>query len=130
MATQYTFTKKTGASQDNFSGLSVDANHIGMTGAIGAGPQTVDVSGTPVVSPATISNSAVTTLTIPLDATQVSFYAVTNTVNLSESNSAVTDHYFTIPTGVQITLDVARCGVLYLKANTGASTLSFFFNVV
>jgi hypothetical protein len=36
----------------------------------------------------------------------------------------------TIPTGTQITMQVARCAVLYLKANTAASTLSFWFDIV
>ena len=130
MATTYTFTKKTGASQDNFGGLVVDANHIGMTGAQGAGMQCVDISGTPVVSPVSVSNSAVTTLTIPNNAVQVTFLATTNTVNISESSATVADHYMTIPTGTQVTVDCARQGLMYLKANVGASTLSFFFKVV
>jgi hypothetical protein len=130
----YTFTQKVSPTEpgqlNNFGGLVVDGNHIGMTGTTGAGPQTVDISASPIVSPATISNSAVTTLTIPLNAVSVSFYATTNTVNISESKSDVSSNYFTIPTGVQIDIDVARCGLLYLKANSGSATLSFFFKVI
>ena len=130
----YTFTQKTPPTHpgqlNNFSGLVLDANHVGMTGAVGAGPQTVDISASPIVSPATIASNAVTTLTIPLNAVSVSLYATTNTVNISESSSSVSDHYFTIPTGVQIDIDIARTGLLYLKANSGSATLSFFFKVV
>lgn len=130
----YTFSQKAAAvepgSESLFGGLRNDGNHNAMTGALGNGPQTVDISGTPIVSPATISNSAVTTLTIPLNAVAVNFLATTNTVNISESDNTVAGHYFTIPTGTQITVDVGLTSVLYLKANTGASTLSFWFSVV
>lgn len=130
----YTFTQKAAAvepgQESNFGNLVNDAAHNALTGVTGAGPQTVDISGTPVVSPATVSNTGVTTLTIPLNAAQVTFLAATNTVNISESDATVAANYFTIPTGTQVVVDVTRCSVLYLKANTGASTLSFFFNVV
>ena len=130
----YTFTTKTVPAEpgqlNNFGGLPLDANHIAMTGATGAGMQCVDISGTPVVSPVSVSNVSVTTLTIPLNAVQVTFLAATNTVNISESSATVADHYTTIPTGTQVTIDCARQSVMYLKANAGASTLSFFFKVV
>jgi hypothetical protein len=130
----YTFTQKVEITEpqaeSNFGSLVNDANHNAMTGVLGAGPQTVDISGTPVVSPATVSNSAVTTLTIPNNASQVTFIATTNTINISEADATVASKYFTIPTGVAITLDVSRCANLYLKANTGSATLSFWFNVV
>lgn len=130
----YTFAQKPAPTEpgqeSNFGGMSVDANHNAMTGNIGSGPQTNDISGTPVVSPVSVSNSAVTTLTIPLNATQLFMLATSNTVNISEQNGAVTDHYFTIPTGVQVEVDVSRVKQLYLKANVGASTLSFWFNVI
>lgn len=130
----YTFSQKAAAvepgSESLFGGLRNDGNHNAMTGVTGNGPQTVDISASPIVSPATISNTAVTTLTIPLNATSVNFLATTNTVNISESNSSVADHYFTIPTGTQISVDVALTSVLYLKANVGSATLSFWFEVV
>lgn len=134
MANTYTFIQKSSPSEpgeeDNFGGLQVDANHVALTGATGSGPQTVDISVSPISSPATVSNSSVTTLTIPLNAARVNFLATTNTVNVSESVSAVTSKYFTIPTGVQVSVDVARCSILYLEANTGAATLSFWFDVI
>jgi hypothetical protein len=133
MAT-YTFATKPQPTEpgqlSNFEGLVNDANHNAMTGAVGSGFQTVDISGTPIVSPATVSNSAVTTLTIPLNATEVNFLAATNTVNVSESTAAVTSNYLTIPVGVVTTLPVARMQKLYLEANTGSATVSFWFTIV
>jgi hypothetical protein len=127
----YTFTQKTASGNlNNFGNLVVDSAHVGLTGVVGAGPQTVDISGTPIVSPATISNSAVTTLTIPLNAVQVTFLAASNTVNISESVAAVTSHYFTIPVGEPVVVDVSRTSVLYLEANSAPATLSFYFNVI
>ena len=130
----YTFAQRTSPTYpgqlNNLGGLVTDGNHVGMTGYTGAGIQTVDISSTPVVSPATISNSGVTTLTIPYNAVAVNFLAVTNTVNISESTAAVTSNYFTLPTGTLVSIDVARMSVLYLKANTGAATLSFYFVVI
>lgn len=130
----YTFTQKPAPSEpsqlNNFGNLRNDGGHNAMTGAIGNGFQTVDISGTPVVSPATVSNVAVTTITVPLNATQLNLVAATNTVNISEADATVATKYFTIPTGVVVTLDVALQSVLYLKSNTGASTLSFWFTIV
>ncbi len=133
MAT-YTFTQKAAPTEpgqlNNFGNMVNDGAHNAMTGAVGAGPQTVDISASPLTSPLTVSNVAVTTLTIPLNAVRVNFLATTNTVNVSEAVAAVTSKYFTIPTGVQISVDVARCSILYLEANTGSATLSFWFDVV
>lgn len=130
----YTFTQKTAPvepGQENlFGNLRNDASRNALTGATANGPQTVDISGSPVVSPATISNSAVTTLTIPLNAVRVNFLATTNTVNISESDPTVAGHYFTIPTGTQVSVDLALTSVIYLKANVGSSTLSFWFDIV
>jgi len=132
MASTYTFTQKTATvlpnQEDNFGGQVVDANHLAMT--FGAGPQTIDISASPVSSPATVSNSAVTTLTVPLNAVQLNLITATNTVNVSEADATVASKYFTIPTAQLITIDVARISLLYLKANTGAATLSFWFSVV
>jgi hypothetical protein len=130
----YTFATKpqpTEPSQlSNFDSLVNDANHNAMTGAVGSGFQTVDISGTPIVSPATVSNSAVTTFTTPLNATEINFLASTNTINISESDSTVAANYFTIPDGVVVTLPVARLAKFYAKANIGNATLSFWYTIV
>ena len=132
MASTYSFTQKTAAVEPGqeslFGNMVNDGSHNAML--IGAGPQTVDISASPIASPATISNSVVTTLTVPLNAAQVVFLAATNTANISESDNTVAGHYFTIPTGTQVSVDVTRVSVLYLKANSSSSTLSFYFNVV
>lgn len=129
----YTFTQKPQPTEPdqltNFGNLRNDASRNAMT-VVANGPQTVDISGTPIVSPATISNAAVTTLTIPLNAVRINMLAATNTVNISESDNTVAGHYFTVPTGTQVSVDVALTSVLYLKANTGSSTLSFWFDCV
>jgi polyisoprenoid-binding protein YceI len=128
----YTFTTKIPASEpnqlSNFGGMPNDANRNSML--ISAGPQTSDITGTPVTSPVTVSNVVVKTLNIPLNAVRVNFVAVTNTVNISEADATVATKYVTIPTGTVVTMETARCAVLYLEANTGSSTLSFWFDVV
>lgn len=132
MAT-YTFSQKPQPAEpgqlSNFGNLRNDASRNALT-VTANGPQTVDISGTPIVSPATVSNSAVTILTIPLNAIRVNFLPTTNTVNVSEADATVATKYFTIPTGVTTSVDIALTSVLYLKANTGASTLSFWFDTI
>lgn len=131
MAT-YTFTQKTApiapGQLSNFGGMVNDANRNTML--IGAGPQTVDISSTPVVSPIAFPTT-VTTLTTPTNATQLTLIALTNTLNVSESDPTVTANYFTVPAGIPIKIDVARTAKLYIKANTGAATgSSFYYNIV
>lgn len=130
----YTFTQKPAPSEpgqlNNFGNLRNDGGHNAMTGAIGNGFQTVDISGIPIVSPATVSNLTVTTITVPLNATQLNLIAITNTVNVSEADATVATKFFTVPTGVIVTLDIALQSVLYLKANTGNATVSFWFTIV
>lgn len=132
MAT-YTFTQKAQPSEpgqeSNFGNLRNDGSRNALT-VTANGPQTVDISASPLASPQTISNSSATTLTIPLNAVRVNFLATTNTVNFSESTAAVSSNYATIPTGVQVSVDVALTSVLYLKANTGSATLSFWFDII
>lgn len=130
----YTFTQKTPATEpgeeNNFGGIATDGNRVAMTGAIGAGPQTVDATASPQSSPLSVATNSVTTLKVPANAVQVNFLASSNSVNISEADNTVASKYFTVPTGVQTTVDVARCASLFMEANTGTSTLSFWFNVV
>lgn len=129
MAT-YTFTEKVPSNMTNYAGVVNDGNHAAMNGAVGSGPQTQDATGTPVVSPVSVSNSAVTTINVPLNAISIYIMAITNTVNISEADATVATKYFTVPTSIPVSIDLGRTAVLYLKANTGASTVSFYFNVV
>ena len=129
----YTFTSKqiqTGNTDLFVNSVVSDGNHVNLTGMIGSGPQTVDNSSTQVESPATVLDTAVTTINIPQDAAQLNLITVTNTINISEADDTVATKYFTVPTGIQVTIDVARCSVLYLKANTGSATVSFWFNMI
>lgn len=134
MANTYTFTKKPDLSEpgqlSNFAGVVNDGNRVPM-GSIGSGIQTVDASASPVVSPIAFPSSSTTTLTIPPNATQLSLFALTNTLNVSESSSSLSTNYFTVPVGTAIKIDVGRMGVVYIKANTGAATgSSFYFTVI
>jgi hypothetical protein len=128
----YTFIKKGQVAEpgqlSNFGGMVNDGNRNTML--MGAGPSTSDATGTPQTSPLTVSNSAVTALLVPANAVQLVITAITNTINISEADPTVAANYFTLPTGLVLTIDVARCSTLYLKANTGAATVSFYFNVV
>lgn len=126
----YTFTEKVPSNTTNFAGVVNDGNHAAMNGVVGSGPQTSDATATPVVSPVSVSNAAVTTLKVPLNAVSLYILATTNSVNVSEADATVTTKYFTVPTGIPVSIDVARTSVLYLQANTGASTVSFYFNIV
>lgn len=130
----YTFTKKVAPVEpgqlSNFGGITVDANRVAMTGATASGPQTSDATGTPLTSPLTVSNSAVTTVNVPLNAYKVTLITATNTLNISEADSTVASKYFTLPVGTVLEIETAQCSVLYLKANTGSATVSFFFSVV
>lgn len=131
MSNTFTFTQKAvPLGRSNFGNIPVDGSHQTMTGVLGAGPQTIDISATPLSSPQTVSNSAVTTLTTPLNAAQLNIMTHTNTVNISEADSTVATNYFTLPTDQIVTIEVARCATLYLKANTGSATVTYWYNVV
>lgn len=129
MAT-YTFTQKVlpAGPEDFFAAQYLDGAHNPVT--FGSGMQTVDISGSPIVSPATVSNSAVTTITVPLNASAINIITATNTINLSEADSTVATKYATIPVNTLVSIGVTRQSVLYLKANTGAATVSFWFTII
>ena len=131
MAT-FTFTQKAQPTEpqqlSNFGSLSVDGSHNPIP--FGSGIQTVDISGSPIVSPATVSNASATTLTTPLNAGFINIITATNTLNISEADATVATKYITIPVGVIVQLPVTRVNTLYLKANTGAATVSFWYTVI
>lgn len=111
--------------RSNFGGLVADSNRIGMTGVLGSGMQTIDATGTPVTSPATVNTTQ--TLVVPTNAAQCTIISVTNPVQVSEDSTQTA--YFSLPAGVPFTFDCARMSNIYLK--TGSSTVvSFYFNVV
>ena len=130
MAT-YTFTPKPAPTEpgqeSNFGGLVTDGNHNAMTGTSGAGIQTTDISASPIVSPATVTTGG-TTVTIPLNATQITLYPTTEPLLISET-SAYTNT-FLLATATTLTIDVCRMGYIYLKGSGGSSTVNFFFTVI
>lgn len=128
---QYTFTQKTEIAEPQpegyFGGLTNDANHNGMTGVLGSGMQTTDISASPIVSPATVTTGG-TTVTIPVNAAQMVIIATTEPLLISET-SAYTNT-FLLPVATLITIDVARMGLIYLKGSGGSATVNFYFNIV
>jgi hypothetical protein len=117
--------------QDNLGGQVMDANRVAIQG-LGSGFITTDVSGTPITSPATVSTSAVTTITIPANAIRM-FITNTMTVNtdllyVSELSGVTT--YDIINAGATREYDCGRMGNLYLKANGANVTASFAFQLV
>lgn len=129
----YTFTQKPSPSEpgqeDNFGGVSVDANHVAMTGAIGAGFQTTDISVSAIVSPATVTTGG-TTLTVPLNATQLVITSIgTSSLLVSETSSYTNTVVFTTSIA-PITIDCARMANIYLKGSGGSAVVNFYFVVV
>lgn len=124
----YTFTQKTAPQEpqqlDDFAGMPDDGNHSAMPYA--SGVQTSDNTGTPVTSPVALS-TATTTLTVPLNAGSVIFYAAAAT-NVSEVSNMAS--YYTIPAGGSLTVDCARMGKIYVAAVTGTPALSFLFRII
>jgi hypothetical protein len=94
--------------------------------------QTQDATpgGTNLVSPLTLSSTAVTTLVVPTNAVKVTLIGgaafqvseVAGTTSLSQ--------YATIPANTPITLDVARLQYVYLIAPTGTPAVSFIFSTL
>lgn len=131
--TTYTFTQKAAPSnpESNFAGMAADGNRVAMTGAIGSGMMTQDATGTPVTSPATVSNLAVTTINIPANAVQmVVNVGSASAVNFSEKSDASAQVFQIQSTdGIQY-IDVARQSVIYMKAATASVSVWFYFKVV
>lgn len=125
----YTFTQKIEqvepGQEDNFGGVCVDANHISMSYA--AGMQTTDISTVPIVSPVAVTTGAVTTLTNPLNAVQITL-ATNQDLRLSELSTMAT--YYIIPGGTTITVDIARVATLYVKADSSNANVKFYYAVV
>lgn len=113
----------------NFGGMVNDGDNVAID--VASGPMTQDIT-TPTAntSPQTISSSAATTIQVPLNATKMHITVITNSVNWSEVSSAFTANYWTIPTGIEVIIPVARCATLYFKANSSSATMYFYFEVL
>lgn len=129
----YTFTQKTPPiepnQEDNFGGLQVDANHNAMTGVLGAGFQTTDISVSPIVSPATVTTGG-TTITVPLNAAQFVITSIGTSSLLMSETSAYTNTVLFTTSIAPITIDCARMANIYLKGSGGSAVVNFYFNVV
>lgn len=108
----------------NFGGTVTDGNRVAMNG-FGNWPQTSDATGTPVVSPVTVTTG--TTLTVPERAIQIT---ISSSAALRISELSDYSTYFVLPANGTITIDVARLGLLYLKQDSGSCTVQFYFNIV
>lgn len=106
-----------------FNGQVNDGNRNAMS--YGAVPQTSDATGTPVVSPVTVTTG--TTLTVPLNAAQITIIS-SAALRISELSDVST--YFVIPATTPITIDVARLAFLYLKQDSTSCTVQFYFRIV
>lgn len=106
-----------------FGGLVDDGNRIAMP--FGSNFQTIDATGTPVTSPATVNTTQ--TLVVPQNAVSCTIVSVTNPVQVSEDSTQAA--YFTVPAGVPVTFDCARQQNIYLKTG-GSTVVSFMFKTV
>ena len=122
----YTVTaRKTEGARSNFAGVKTDANRVAMMGPAGNIIQTIDATGTPLVSPLTVNTTA--TLVVPNGAVSCTFISVTNALQISEDSTQ--SAYFSLPAGIPFTIDCVDMANIYLK--TGSSTVvSFLFKVV
>ena len=117
--------------QNNLGGQVMDANRVAVQG-LGSGFITTDISGTPITSPATVSTSATTTLTVPVNAIRV---FITNTMTTSTDLLYVSElssmgTYDIINAGQTREYDLGRMGNIYLKAAGASVTASFAFQLV
>lgn len=86
--------------------------------------QTIDATGTPVTSPATVNTTQ--TLVVPEKAITCTIVPVTNAVQVSEDSTQTA--YFAVPAGTPVTFPCKRLNNIYLK--TGSSTVvSFYFGI-
>jgi hypothetical protein len=130
MAVTYTF--KTYANQTLSSGFGQYKRDAGnATIQVPSGIQTVDATPTsPVASPATVADNSVTTINVPINAVIMWVLFATNTCNMSEADNTVQSKYVPFPTGVWFPIPCVRMAEVYFEANSGNSTMSFYFEVI
>lgn len=115
--------RKSKSNPNSFAGLKTDGNRVAMP--FGNVIQTIDATGTPLVSPLTVNTTG--TLVVPQGAVQCTVCSVTNPVQVSEDSTQAA--FFTVPAAVPFTFDCADMANIYLK--TGSSTVvSFMFKIV
>lgn len=105
-------------------GGSRDSNHI-LVGAFGSFV-TTDATGTPQVSPITVSSSVIN-LVVPDNATQLVLSNNANALRISEV-STVTGNYYVLPASTSnFVIDVARMTNVYLLQDSASVTVQFMF---
>lgn len=109
--------------QNSFGGQVTDGNRLAM--AYGNAFQTIDGTGTPVTSPATVNTTQ--TLIVPTNAVSCMIVSTTNPVQVSEDSTQTA--FFTVPAGVPVEFDCARLANIYLKA-ASSTVVSFLFKTV
>lgn len=111
--------------EDNFGNLRTTGAHTAIAGG-GNGFQTVDATGTPLTSPLAVTTGT-TILKVPLNASAVTLSG-SAAFSVSE-NPTIATNFFTVPSGVPITLDVAYQQFVYITTATTAN-VSFLFAII
>jgi len=106
--------------QFHLSSLIKQAIHVGNN------IKTLDITGTPITSPVTITAGATKTLLIPANAAEIVINS-DNDVMFSEHSSF--SSYDRIPAGIPENIGIVRRDNLYLK-NTGAGSIVVYFHFV
>lgn len=107
----------------NFGNVQTDGQRTPM--GYGNRLQTVDATGTPVVSPVTVATTQ--TLIVPQNASQLTVVSATNAIQVSEDSTFAAS--FAVPAGVIWTFDIANQQNVYLKA-ASSTVVNFYFTVV
>lgn len=106
--------------------ISVSENYFG----------TEDATGTPVTSPATISNTGVSALTVPAAAGSI---VISSSAALRVSEDSTMSHYFVLPANTPLEFpclspaadqQLTNTGVIYLQGDAASCTVQFFFKCV
>jgi hypothetical protein len=111
--------------EDNFGNIRRDGSRNAVTGQMGNGIQTTDITGTPLTSPQSLTTSIIT-INIPLNASSVIFQTTGITYVSEIANQS---SYYAIPAGGQLILALANQSKIYVAAATTAS-LSFIFEII
>jgi len=118
-------TRKAKTSPNNFAGVKTDGNRVAMMGPTGNIIQTIDNTGTPLVSPLTVNTTA--TLVVPPGAVSCTITPVTNPIRISEDSTS--SAYFSLPAAQVLTFDCADMANIYLSA-ASSTVVSFMFKVI
>lgn len=108
----------------DFFALSKDDNQVSLQ--TGTGFSCTDVTGTPQVSPLTIT-TATTNLAIPSNAAEVILSAPAD-IKVSPTSGFTT--YFTVIASTAMSFPVSRVDNIYVQAASGSTALSFAFILV